>query len=216
MSAVRGGFYAILDPEHLRVPPLEACAALLQGGASVIQLRAKATGAMSDSERVALARAMNDAATRAGVPLVINDRADIAHAAHAAGVHLGQDDLSPRDARELLGPDALIGLSTHSESQAREAQASGADLIGFGPVFDTQTKVDADPTVGLAKLRAVCALSSLPVVAIGGLNPARACEAYDAGARWVAAISAVIAHETTNAIESAARRMSPSSSGAPA
>jgi thiamine-phosphate pyrophosphorylase len=141
---------------------------------------------------VQLARALRELTRAARVPFVMNDRADLALLVDADGLHLGQDDLSIADARRLLGARQL-GVSTHDLAQALAAERDGADLIGFGPVFDTQTKERPDPTVGLATLAEVCRTVRVPVVAIGGLTAERAVQAYDAGATWVAAISAVTA-----------------------
>ncbi len=184
----RGGFYAIVDPAHCGGrPPVDVAQQLLSGGAALLQLRMK-TG--SDREHVALARALRELTRAARVPFVMNDRADLALLVDADGLHLGQDDLSVADARRLLGARQL-GVSTHDIQQATQAERDGADLIGFGPVFDTFTKERPDPTVGIATLAEVCRTVRVPVVAIGGLTPARAQEAYRTGATWVAAISAV-------------------------
>lgn len=183
-----GGFYAIVDPAHCGGrPPVEVAQQLLSGGAALLQLRMK-TG--SDRERVALARALRELTRTARVPFVMNDRADLALLVDADGVHLGQDDLRVADARRLLGARQL-GVSTHDLQQAIDAERDGADLIGFGPVFDTVTKERPDATVGLGLLAEVCRAVRVPVVAIGGLTPERAQQAYHAGATWVAAISAV-------------------------
>jgi thiamine-phosphate pyrophosphorylase len=187
---VEGGFYAIIDPAHCGGrSPVDVAQQVLSGGAAVLQLRMK-TG--TDRERVQLARALRELTRAARVPFVMNDRADLALLVDADGLHLGQDDLSIADARRLLGARQL-GVSTHDLPQALAAERDGADLIGFGPVFDTQTKERPDPTVGLATLAEVCRTVRVPVVAIGGLTAERAVLAYDAGATWVAAISAVTA-----------------------
>ncbi|MCB9659931.1 MAG: thiamine phosphate synthase [Polyangiales bacterium] len=185
---MRGGFYAIVDPAHCGGRnPVDVAEQVLAGGAEMLQLRMKRG---TDRERAALARALRARARAAAVPFIVNDRADLALLVDADGLHLGQDDLSVADARVLLGARQL-GVSTHDAEQARQAVRDGADVIGFGPVFDTQTKERPDPTVGLAALAEVCRSSPVPVVAIGGLTPARAREAYAVGATWVAAISAV-------------------------
>ena len=187
---MRGGFYAIVDPAHCGGrSPVDVAEQVLAGGASMLQLRMK-QGSGTDREHAQLARALRARARAAAVPFVVNDRADLALLVDADGLHLGQDDLSVADARVLLGA-RQVGVSTHSLEQARQAVRDGADLIGFGPVFDTQTKERPDPTVGLAALTEVCRAAGLPVVAIGGLTAQRAREAYAAGATWVAAISAV-------------------------
>lgn len=128
----------------------------------------------------------------AGARLIINDHADIAAAVGADGVHLGQDDLPLGDARLLLGPERIIGISTHSPEQAMAAQAGGADYIGFGPVFPTSTK-DAGLALGTDALRTVCSMVTLPVLAIGGITVDTAGRAVLAGAAGVAVISGILA-----------------------
>ncbi|MEE8200495.1 MAG: thiamine phosphate synthase [Candidatus Acidoferrales bacterium] len=121
--------------------------------------------------------------------LVVNDRADVARLAGAAGVHLGQDDLPPAAARELLGPESLIGWSTHRPEQVERGDSLPVDYLAFGPVFPTATKKDARPVVGCAGLREVRRLTRKPLVAIGGITPDNAAEAIAAGADCVAVIS---------------------------
>jgi thiamine-phosphate pyrophosphorylase len=128
---------------------------------------------------------------RSGGVFIVNDHADIAKAVDADGVHLGQDDLPLAYGRKVLGRDKLIGISTHSVEQAREAEAAGADYIGFGPLFPTATK-DAGPHQGVERLRLLRNEVSLPVLAIGGIKPDNLAEAMQAGADGVAVISAVL------------------------
>jgi thiamine-phosphate diphosphorylase len=127
----------------------------------------------------------------AGALFIVNDHADIALAVDADGVHLGQDDLPIKHARNLLGSGKLIGISTHSLDQARVAEASGADYIGFGPVFRTSTK-DAGPVQGIEKISSIKRIVSVPVIAIGGITLANVGEAVCAGADGVAVISSVL------------------------
>lgn len=202
-----GGFYAIFDPDvcPAGLRPEDAIDALLSGGAVVLQLRGKG---LSDRELLGLARRIQPRCAAAGVPFVVNDRLDIALLCGADGVHLGQDDVSIADARRLA-PDLVIGLSTHSADQAQSAVQAGADLIGFGPVFDTSTKQNPDATVGLTALREVCASSAVPVVAIGGLDAKRAQQAYAAGAHFACAISAALRQQDAPSIQRAARTLTP-------
>lgn len=173
-----------MDPTCCKHDPVRTADGLLRGGAAVLQLRWKDGG---DREQLALGRALAQKCRAADVPFVMNDRADLARLAEATGLHLGQDDLPVADARRVFsGP---VGLSTHDLDQVRAAR--GADLIGFGPVFATASKENPDPVVGLEGLRAACAESSCPVVAIGGLTAERAPLAVEAGATLVAAISAL-------------------------
>lgn len=178
--------YAIIDldaADH----PLELTFKALNAGCAFVQLRAKHA---DDATFLAIAKRMRSACTHAEVPFVINDRADIARLVHADGLHLGQDDLSVREARCVVG-EMKIGRSTHDLDQAVRADADGADLIAFGPVFATRTKENPDPVVGLKSLETVSQTVSRPVVAIGGISPENASEALRAGARYVAAISAL-------------------------
>ena len=128
---------------------------------------------------------------RPGTLLIVNDRLDVALAGGADGVHLGQDDLPLLAARRIAPPGFLIGVSTHNQAQAATAMRDGADYIGFGPIFATASKRNPDPCVGLAGLTAVCARARVPVVAIGGITPARVPELIAAGAQAVAIIAAV-------------------------
>jgi thiamine-phosphate pyrophosphorylase len=181
------GLYAIVDDSSTR-PPLALVAAFLEGGAAVVQLRLK-NAATGDLFRLAVAA--GELCRARGALLLVNDRPDVARAAGVDGVHLGQEDLPPLAAREILGPDALIGVSTHSDAEIDAASRSGADYIGFGPVFATRSKGASPlpPPHGIAGLRrAVERAGSLPVVAIGGINVARAAEVRQAGAACAAAI----------------------------
>jgi thiamine-phosphate diphosphorylase len=126
----------------------------------------------------------------AGAVFLVNDHADVALAADADGVHLGQTDLPPEHARNLLGTKKLIGISTHTMEQAVAAQAADADYIGFGPLFATRTK-DAGPVQGIENLRDIRAVVSIPIIAIGGITTINAPDAITAGADGVAVISAV-------------------------
>ena len=195
MPALPYGVYAIVDGgaplDPASTTPLDLVSAFVRGGAVVVQLRLKgwAAGAMVELARAAKARCAGHAL------LVINDRADVAKLAGADGVHLGQDDLPVAAARALLGPDALIGLSTHSDREQDAADAGGPDYIGFGPVFATRSKPGAllpDPH-GAAGLARAVRRGHKPVVAIGGITAANAGEVARAGARCAAAIAALTA-----------------------
>ena len=160
------GLYAIVDDSAAR-PPLELVSAYIRGGAAVVQLRLKRAGAR---ELLSVAKAAVSLCDAAGVLLIVNDRPDVAKLAGAAGVHLGQDDLPVKDARAVFGPDALIGVSTHSDGELDAALAAGADYLGFGPVFATASKPGAalPPPHGVEGLaRAVKRAGRVPVVAIG-------------------------------------------------
>ncbi len=167
-----------------------AAAAALAGGAPCVQLRAKE---LPGAPLLAEARAIREASRAAGALFLVNDRLDVALAAAADGVHLGQEDLSARRARRLLPPGRLLGISTHSLEQARRAVDDGADYIGVGPVFATTTKETGYAPLGLAGLSAIAAAVPVPVVAIGGITPAAAPQVIRAGAMAVALISALMA-----------------------
>lgn len=185
------GLYAIVDPALSRGRDPERVAdGILRGGCSVLQLRAKA---QADREVLVLARRIAAMCERAGVPFVLNDRPDLAVLAGADGVHLGQDDLPIAEARRIVGASIAIGRSTHDEAQARAAVDEGADIVAFGPIFDTRSKERPDPTVGPSRLAKLAAEIALPIVAIGGITIDRA--ELITGARWGAAISAVCAAE---------------------
>jgi thiamine-phosphate pyrophosphorylase len=160
---------------------------LIAGGATLIQLREKHTSPREfyeDAEKaVEIARARN-------VKIIINDRVDIALTLGADGVHLGQEDLPPAEARKILGENAIIGYSTHSIEQALEAAKLPLDYIAFGPVYDTRTKENPDKTVGLDGLKWVReAVAGFPLVAIGGINSANLQPVFEAGADSAAIIS---------------------------
>ena len=184
------GLYAIVDGSAAR-PPLELLQAFLRGGAAVVQLRLKALPARDLLE---LAREAVAICRQRDALLLVNDRPDLARAAAADGVHLGQQDLPAGAAREVLGPDALIGVSTHSDAEIDAAIAAGADYLGFGPVFETASKPGAPLPAphGVAGLeRAVRRAASVPVVAIGGLTARTAGEVARAGAACAAAIGEI-------------------------
>lgn len=159
------GLYGMADAAF--GDPVALGRALARGGCRVVQLRAKQA---TSAERLALAVALRASLAGTDTLLVINDDVEVAARAGADGLHLGQGDGALREARARLGPSALIGRSTHSLAQVDAALAEGADYIGFGPVFPTRTKEDADPVVGVEGLAAACARSAVPVVAIGGIR----------------------------------------------
>jgi thiamine-phosphate pyrophosphorylase len=183
--------YPITDVRLSGLSHAEQVARLCEGGASFIQLREKR---LSPREFYREAAAALGVARELGVRVVINDRVDIALALGADGVHLGQDDLTPEAARRLLGEKAIIGFSTHNVEQAREAARMPVDYIAFGPVFETSSKENPDPVVGLDELSRVreC-VGSVPLVAIGGITRENYRAALDAGADSVAVISAILA-----------------------
>lgn len=182
--------YPILDTAtlaRLNFPVITAAEAMLEGGARILQLRHKT---FWSRETFALAETIDALCKSAGVPFVINDRADYA-AALGAALHIGQDDLTPTDARRVIGPQAILGHSTHNPEQLRRAEdnAEIIDYLAFGPMFTTVSKERPDPTVGIAGLKAIRALTRKPLVAIGGITRDNAFTCWNAGADSVAIIA---------------------------
>src|SRR5262245_8480644 len=180
--------YAITDCQLSNYTHEEIVRLLLAGGARLIQLRDKEA---SSREMLDHARACLKLTREAGATLIINDRVDVALTAGADGVHLGQDDMPVGDAREILGGDKIIGVSTHSIDQFRAALETSASYIVVGPVYQTATKENPDPVVGLELVREAKGRTDRPLVAIGGINHERAPEVFAAGADSVAAIAAL-------------------------
>ena len=180
--------YAITDCGLSNCTHEEIVEQLLAGGARLIQLRDKDASAR---ELLDAARACLPATRAAGAKLIINDRVDVALTADADGVHLGQEDLTVAEAREILGPDKIIGISTHSQDQFLAALDTSADYIAIGPIYPTTTKENPSPVVGLDLLRDAKSIADRPLVAIGGINQARAKEVLAAGADSLAVISAL-------------------------
>jgi thiamine-phosphate pyrophosphorylase len=160
------------------------------GGVSCVQLREKQC---PTREFIAEARAIKAVLAAAGVPLIINDRLDVALAVAADGVHLGQQDMAIADARAIAGPSLIIGISAESLADAVRAERDGADYVGISPVFATATKNDTAPPLGLAGIRQIRAAVSLPLVAIGGIHQDNAQAVLAAGADGLAVVSAIVA-----------------------
>ena len=195
--------YPLTDVQLSGLSHAEQVHLLTLGGATLIQLREKHLPALQFYEH---AKAVVAAARKTGAQLIINDRVDVALATGAQGVHLGQDDLPPEAARKLLGNEAVIGYSTHSIEQAQQALTLPIDYIAIGPIFETATKTDTSPPLGLEGLRAVRkAVGKVPLVAIGGISHINAGSVIEAGADSVAVISALLSDpdrstETTRAL----------------
>jgi thiamine-phosphate pyrophosphorylase len=162
---------------------------LREAGVRFLQYRNKVDGPQKVLRAVDIIRGVfADVACR----LILNDRADLATIAEWDGVHVGQGDLSPEDARWVVGPERWVGVSTHTEGQVRLADSSSANYVAVGPVFATGTKLDAEPTIGLTGVRLARALTRKPIVAIGGITRENARSVIDAGADSVAVIGALI------------------------
>ena len=182
--------YAIIDPvQGAGRSSGEIAGALVAAGVRLIQLRDKHA---SSRDLYAGAQRVAELVRDAGGIFIVNDRADVARAIHADGVHLGQDDMPVGSARVLLGPGKLIGFSTHVLEQVREADCSSADYIAFGPIFTTASKENPDPVVGLGGLREARKATRKPLVAIGGITLENARSVIEAGADSVAVIRALL------------------------
>ena len=203
---MRNGLYIILDPGVCPDRPLvEVLMVAAEAGASLFQYRNK-TASMKAAYAEALI--LRRAAAQAGVLFIVNDRCDLALAVDADGVHLGQGDLPLDMARKVMGPDKLIGISTHNADQVIEASAGKPDYLGFGPIFKPGSKQDHDPLVGLAGLRTMRSFTALPVFAIGGIQLEHVQEIRQAGADGVAVISAILkATDIREAVRSFLDRM---------
>lgn len=185
------GLYLVTDRALCGNRPLEEVVlSALRGGASCVQLREKDLSTRGFVEEAVRIKALM-APFRA--PLIINDRIDVALAAGADGVHIGQDDMPYDLARKLLGPGAIIGLSVETWEDVERALTLDADYLGVSPVFETPTKTDTKGSWGLDGLRRIRAATRLPLVGIGGLNAANAAEAVRAGADSIAVVSAICA-----------------------
>ncbi|MEK0082707.1 thiamine phosphate synthase [Benzoatithermus flavus] len=199
--------YAVLDPTRCRERPLAAmAAAAARGGATLVQLRDKRT---RTREVVAAARAVRAALEPFAVPLLINDRVDVVLAVGAAGVHLGQDDMAPEDARRLLGRKAIIGATVHHPDEADRIESGIVDYAGIGPVFVTTSKASEDPPIGPAGLARLVArlhgrLPRFPCCGIAGITHLNAHEVIAAGTDGVAVIADIFMADD---VEAATRRL---------
>lgn len=191
MKAISDCFlYGILDGDYTpREQACETVTKMLDGGIDILQLRAKN---WSMDEITQTARAIHPLSEAAGVPLIINDYPEIARDIGAEGVHVGQDDLSVKEVREMLGSKILLGLSTHSVAQALGAATQDVDYIGFGPLFSTATKPDYQP-IGTKEIARVHQENPhLPVFCIGGIKQQNAAAVLEAGARRLVVVSGIL------------------------
>jgi thiamine-phosphate pyrophosphorylase len=189
--------YPIIDTTTLSevsIRPVHAAAALLEGGARIVQFRHKG---FWSREVFAQAEEIAALCQAASASFIVNDRADYAALLHS-GLHLGQDDLLPTDARAVIGDEATIGFSTHNPEQMLAARSEPVNYVAFGPVFSTVSKDRPDPTVGLDGLRAVRALTERPLVAIGGITLENAELCWNTGADSVAVIAAMLPNPCTH------------------
>ena len=185
--------YLVIGTENIGERPLEP---LLRqaaaGGVSIVQLREKS---LNSRDFLETACRVHEVLKTMGIPLIINDRADIALACGAEGLHIGQGDLPPAEARKLMGPSAVIGLSVESPEDATAAGVEYVDYLGISPVFSTPTKTDTAAALGLDGVGAIRALSELPLVGIGGISEINAGDVVAAGADGVAVVSAICSAE---------------------
>ncbi|MEJ2555713.1 MAG: thiamine phosphate synthase [Anaerolineae bacterium] len=180
---------------------LDVVRAAIRGGASLVQLREKTA---TTREMVELGQAVHEITRQSGIPLIVNDRLDVALAIAAEGVHVGHDDMPVRLARRLIGPDLILGASPETVGEARQMERDGADYLGVGDVYGTPSKSDAGSPIGIDGLTEVIRAVSIPVVAIGGITLENAGAVIQAGAAGVAVISAVVSAPDP---EAAARRL---------
>jgi thiamine-phosphate pyrophosphorylase len=181
--------YVILDAALLTVPESECTQELVEAGVRLLQYRNKKASALKLFE---CSKRLSSLLTPQSVTFVVNDRADVACAAEASGVHVGQEDLEAEAARLVIGTGKLLGVSTHTLEQFEQAAAGSADYIAVGPVFTTSTKANPDPVVGIELIRRVRLLTDKPIVAIGGITLERAGEVIQAGANSVAVASDIL------------------------
>jgi thiamine-phosphate pyrophosphorylase len=189
VDLARCRLYGILDLGYVESwEAVSVAEQMIDGGVDLLQLRAKSHPA---AEIAKIAAILHELTVRRGVPLVINDHAEIARVVPAEGVHVGQDDLAIAEAREIAGPNCFVGKSTHSVEQAMRALAEGADYIGFGPIFATPTKPDYPP-IGLDEIRKVHETVPIPIFCIGGIKLGNLPQLVAAGARRVVIVSGLL------------------------
>ena len=189
-AAIDYALYLITDAQLARGRSLrDVVQAAIQGGVTVVQYREKQASARRMIEH---ARELRDVCRDQGVTFIVNDRVDVALALEADGVHVGQDDMPASLVRTLIGPGKILGVSADTAEQALAAQSDGADYIGAGPIYPTDTKTDTTPPIGLSGLEDIVRAFPLPVVAIGGLKASNAGLVIRAGAAGVAVVSAIV------------------------
>ena len=190
MKAEEVSLYVVTDPVMIGERRLEdVCREALEAGVRVFQLRDKQASTRSLIEQAVRLKRL---AESYGAIFLVNDRADVAVAARAHGVHVGQDDMPLDEARQILGRHAVIGVSVQSPGEARAAEKGGADYLAANLVFETPTKTDVEGSIGLDGVRRLRAASGLPLVAIGGIKAENAASVVAAGADGVAVVSAVM------------------------
>lgn len=196
--------YLVADPDFAGDRLLlEKVAAALDGGVTAVQLRAKRA---TPREILSLGEEMRRIVRVRNAAFLVNDRPDLALALEADGVHVGPEDLPPVQARRLLPPPAILGVSARSVREAMAAEESGADYLGVGPIFATVSKPDAGETLGLGSLSEIASAVRIPVIGIGGITLENSASVIDAGAAGVAVISAILAAEDSGQAAKALRQ----------
>jgi len=180
--------YVLISSNIAKKSVKETARLVIDGGADTVQLREKT---ISDSKFISLAREVRDITTKRGSLLIINDRVHVVRKVNADGIHLGQQDMSALEARNIIGDEKIIGVSTHSITQARQAQKDGADYIAIGPIYPTSTK-DHEPSVGIEIIHEISEAVSIPIIAIGAITLENLDEVLKAGASRIAVCSAII------------------------
>jgi thiamine-phosphate pyrophosphorylase len=200
----RSRLYGILDLAYVDIRAArKVIDEIMDGGVDLIQLRAKA---QSVAQIAPLVAELHRATQERGIPLIINDHAELARNVPAEGVHVGQDDISIAAAREIAGANCVVGKSTHSVDQAIRAFYEGADYIGFGPIFATPTKPDYSP-IGLAEIRKVHDAVRIPIFCIGGIKLENLREVIAAGARRVVIVSGLLQAKDIASYARSAKKM---------
>lgn len=200
------GLYLVLDPDHVAGDVIQTALDAFINGVTCVQVRWKTA---TDRQFVEMARAIRRLSQPRGIPLIVNDRLDIALVVGAEGVHLGVDDVPVQDARRIVGTEFLIGYSPETDSQIAGAAVAGASYLGIGPVYATATKLDAGPALGTNEFTRRQILTELPVVAIGGITADNAADAMAAGAVGVAVASAILGNHDPAAATRQLKRVLP-------
>ena len=180
--------YVLISSNIAKKSVKETARLVIDGGADTVQLREKT---ISDSKFISLAREVRDITTKRGSLLIINDRVHVVRKVNADGIHLGQQDMSALEARNIIGDEKIIGVSTHSITQARQAQKDGADYIAIGPIYPTSTK-GHEPSVGIEIIHEISEAVSIPIIAIGAITLENLDGVLKAGASRIAVCSAII------------------------
>lgn len=183
--------YFIMGSNNTSADPVSVVQKAVKGGATLFQFREKGSGSLIGEERFLFAKQVQDVCRQAGIPFIINDDVELALRLKADGVHIGQDDANAAETRAAIG-DMILGVSAHNVSEVKQAEADGADYVGLGPVYPTETKKDAQAVQGVSLIEAVRRQGiAIPIVGIGGITIENAAPVIEAGADGVSMISAV-------------------------